>query len=314
MPTNQGSSALTAAFKGSSEIVKIYIGTNAVFPNIDAPTVSTSAASSVAGTSMTLNGNLTDLGGAATGTVGFYFGTSSTYSLNTKYTVSTSATTGTFTYNATGLSAGTTYYINAFASNAGGETVASQVTQTTSFTPSLTVSHTSSYYGKTGSYSGPSMYTQFYDPSTTAYVTIDSYQNGNGVVSGISYYNGLAPYVGYNGCRGGYYGGYPSGKNYYNMWDYSSSQCNPQLRVCTNSTTRVFGGTYFQYQADMIGSELVTYPPTGSLTNRVFSVTGSAPTAYSIQQNQTSVMKSTVTAGAGQNCGCGGYIVHEFDL
>jgi hypothetical protein len=277
------------------------------------PSVTTSAATSVTDATMTLNGNLTDLGGATTGTVGFYFGTNTNYASNTKYTVSTTASTGTFLYNATGLTSGTTYYTNAFAINDGGETVGAQVTQATPFVPQLITSSTSSYYGEaTDSYPGPAMYTEFYDPTTTAYVTIDTYQNGNGSVSGAySYFNGFAPYVGYNGCRGNYYGGFPAGKNYYNLWDYSSTQCQPALRICTNSTTRTYGGTYFHYTSSALNAYLRTTPPTGSLSNRVFSISGSSFTSYSTITNSTGEMKSQVTAVSGSG---GGYLVHEFDL
>lgn len=95
------------------------------------PTVVTNAASSVATTSMTLNGNVTADGGATVTSRGFYFGTSSTYSSNTKYT--SGSGTGAFTLNRTGLSQNTTYYITAFAVNSAGESVGSTVSQKTLF-------------------------------------------------------------------------------------------------------------------------------------------------------------------------------------
>ena len=94
-----------------------------------APSVSTSAATSVSATSMIANGNVSSDGGATITSRGFYFGTSSSYSSNTKYTVS--GTTGSFNRTFSGISSSTTYYITAFAINSVGETVGSTVSQAT---------------------------------------------------------------------------------------------------------------------------------------------------------------------------------------
>ena len=96
-----------------------------------APSVTTNAASSVGFTSMVANGNVTSDGGGTITQRGFYFGTSSTYSSNTKYSVS--GTTGAYTRTFTGLSQATTYYITAYAINSAGESVGSTVSQATSF-------------------------------------------------------------------------------------------------------------------------------------------------------------------------------------
>lgn len=96
-----------------------------------APTVTTSAASSVGFTSMVANGNVTSDGGGTITQRGFYFGTSSSYSSNTKYSVS--GTTGAYTRTFSGLSQGTTYYMTAYAINSAGESVGSTVSQATSF-------------------------------------------------------------------------------------------------------------------------------------------------------------------------------------
>lgn len=102
------------------------------FGKIELPVVVTDNISSVAGTSFTANGTLSSIGGGTGNvSVGFYIGTSTTYTSNAKYTVSTNASTGAFTYNATGLTSGTTYYVNAFAINDGGEAVGLQKTQAT---------------------------------------------------------------------------------------------------------------------------------------------------------------------------------------
>ena len=95
-----------------------------------APSVTTNANSSVGSSSMTSNGNVTSDGGATITQRGFYFGTSSNYASNTKYSVS--GTTGSFSRSNTGLSGGTTYYSTAYAINSVGETRGSTVSSATS--------------------------------------------------------------------------------------------------------------------------------------------------------------------------------------
>ena len=113
------------------------------------PTVSTNAASSVTSTSMTLNGNVTSAGSTAVTDKGFYFGTNASYASNTK--ISVSSGTGAYTSARTGLTAGTTYYINAYAVNSQGEAVGAQQTQGT--TGGTATSGSSMRYGTTNNLS-----------------------------------------------------------------------------------------------------------------------------------------------------------------
>lgn len=103
------------------------------------PTVTTSAATNLDTTTLTANGNVTDLGPAQNQvTRGFYIGTNASYSSNTKYTLSGTQSIGTFSYNATGLTGSTTYYITAFAIGPKGESVGTTVSVSTlsaSFVP-----------------------------------------------------------------------------------------------------------------------------------------------------------------------------------
>ena len=94
------------------------------------PSVTTSSNSSIGTSSIQANGNVTSDGGGTITSRGFYFGTSSTYSNNTKYTVS--GTTGSFSRSFTGLSSGTTYYATAFVVNQVGESVGVTRSSTTS--------------------------------------------------------------------------------------------------------------------------------------------------------------------------------------
>jgi len=92
------------------------------------PTVVTNAATSVTSTSMQLNGTVSSAGASAVTNRGFYFGTNSNYALNTK----TQVLNINFLLNKTGLTAGTTYYITAYAINNQGEARGSTVSQATS--------------------------------------------------------------------------------------------------------------------------------------------------------------------------------------
>ena len=115
-----------AGFDAPHGLTEFYGYTDAV-----APSVSTSSAISITTSSMTIRGSVTSDGGGTITERGFYFGTnSSNATSNTKYTVS--GTTGSFSRSMTGLSASSTYYWWAYATNSAGTTIASRVQATTS--------------------------------------------------------------------------------------------------------------------------------------------------------------------------------------
>lgn len=93
------------------------------------PAVSTSAAGSITSTTATLNGNLTNMGGAASVDVYFQYGTTALYGSTTSSQSKTA--TGAFSAGISGLAASTTYHFRAVA--VGGTTVyGSDLTFTTS--------------------------------------------------------------------------------------------------------------------------------------------------------------------------------------
>jgi len=84
---------------------------------ITPPSVTTSAATSIAQISATLNGTLNSMGGATSCLVWFEWGP--TTSLGNLTSVQTKSATGGFSASISGLTAGQTYYFKAFAKNGG---------------------------------------------------------------------------------------------------------------------------------------------------------------------------------------------------
>ncbi len=113
---------------------------------IVAPTVATNAASSVNQTGATLNGATSSLGSATAATVGFLWGTSSTLAGATNVTVTTQTAAGAFTSVILSLTAGTTYYFQAWANGdafASGSILNFATTSSTVTPPTVTTSSAS---------------------------------------------------------------------------------------------------------------------------------------------------------------------------
>ncbi len=140
--TGTFNSAITGLTAGTTYYYRAY-ATNSVnttygdeqsFTTLAKPTVSTAAASAITSTTATLNGNITSDGGAAITARGFVYATSNTDLIigTTGVTnVTASGTTGTFNSAITGLTAGTTYYYKAYATNIEGTTYGGEQSFTT---------------------------------------------------------------------------------------------------------------------------------------------------------------------------------------
>ena len=100
------------------------------------PIVNTSAVSDIAATSATCGGNVTSDGSATITTRGVCWSTSQSPTVADAHT-SDGAGTGTFTSSITGLTAGTTYYVRAYATNSSGTAYGVILTFTTDTTSSL---------------------------------------------------------------------------------------------------------------------------------------------------------------------------------
>lgn len=100
-------------------------------PVIVVPTVSTLAVSNLATTTATFNGEVIANGNAAVTARGFCIGFTPNPSINNAAVINVGTGTGAFTVNATGMSANTTYYLRAFATNQAGTAYGEQVVFTT---------------------------------------------------------------------------------------------------------------------------------------------------------------------------------------
>ena len=107
-----------------------FVVTGTVSAAATAPTVSSSAATSISATGATLNGNVTSNGGATVTERGFVYNTSSPVTINDNKTI-VSGTTGAFSNNVSSLTTGATYYFRAYASNSVGVTLSSEQNFTT---------------------------------------------------------------------------------------------------------------------------------------------------------------------------------------
>jgi hypothetical protein len=113
------------------------------------PTISTNTPSSITSTGMTLGAYIASAGSSAVTNRGFYFGTNSNSASNTKTQVGSGI--GGYTLAKTGLTAGTTYYVTAYAINGQGEARGSTVSQGT--TGGTATSGSAMRYGTTNNLS-----------------------------------------------------------------------------------------------------------------------------------------------------------------
>ncbi|MFM2290549.1 MAG: hypothetical protein RIS29_362, partial [Bacteroidota bacterium] len=115
------------------------VGTNS-FSIIFPPTVTTTAASSITSSTASSGGNVTADGGSTITSRGVCWSTSSNPTTSNSKTTD-AGTTGSYTSSLTSLTAGTTYYIRAYAINDAGTSYGPEVSfTTTSATPTVTVS------------------------------------------------------------------------------------------------------------------------------------------------------------------------------
>ncbi len=94
------------------------------------PVLTTTAASAITSSSLTSGGNISSDGGSAITARGVCWGTSANPTITGSKTTDGTGT-GSFASNITGLTPGTTYYVNAYATNSIGTSYGTQITVTT---------------------------------------------------------------------------------------------------------------------------------------------------------------------------------------
>ncbi len=148
MTSNTNVNLETVAFDGTSRIDEILI-TGDLLPT--APTVTVTAPTTYSYATATLIGNITATSGDNCSARGFKYTTDSGFS--TGITTITQSdgnySTGEFNESLTGLTAGTTYYVKAFATNSAGTTETTATSFTTLTYPAITFTDGSTYTAPT---------------------------------------------------------------------------------------------------------------------------------------------------------------------
>ena len=196
------------------------------YTSMVAPSVTTSAISGVTVSNMTLNGNVTSDGGGTVTARGFYFGTSSNVTSNPQY--GSGSGTGSFSLNRS-VSASTTYYCAAYATNAAGTTVGPTVSATSQAAVPIGTytSGTFEVHGHNGaapSSSGQRVHARGYW----------QYNHPNYGFTNILYKESYMEWGGY-----GY--GIPAGNNYYSGTYKKRTDTNAILQHRTYAWGRLFG-------------------------------------------------------------------------
>jgi hypothetical protein len=93
----------------------------------DSPLVTTQSVTNISGTTATGNGNITSIGGASVTQHGHCWSTSHNPTTSDSKTTLGAGSVGVFTSSITGLTAGTKYYVKAYATNGGGTSYGAEV-------------------------------------------------------------------------------------------------------------------------------------------------------------------------------------------
>src|SRR5450759_260941 len=118
--------------------LSILLFTSCKKPKTNPATLTTTAASAITATTATSGGNITSDGGAAITARGVCWNTSTGPTIaNSKTNDGTG--TGSFASSVTGLTAGTIYYIRAYATNSAGTAYGNEITITTTITTGATL-------------------------------------------------------------------------------------------------------------------------------------------------------------------------------
>ena len=194
--------------------------------------------SSLASTSVTLNGEITNTGGGTFTDKGFYVGTSSTATNNTKYSYGSGG--GSWSQSITGLSSGTTYYVRSYTVSEAGECLGTRTVSFATTQPSLS-SHLS--FSQTGG--GGSSWEQ--PSSSFSFGASSSWSANSNSYTGYAYTgasNGAS-----HGWSGFYVGGVSTSSYGYQNWSKSGSGYNGGTVYGSgrNPTTGGYAGGYISF-------------------------------------------------------------------
>jgi len=216
------------------------------------PTVTTSSISSITATSAISGGSVSSDGGSAITAKGICWSTTSSPTIANS-TTNAGTGTGSFTSNLTGLSANTTYYVKAYATNGAGTAYGNQVTVTTIATiPTVTttaisnITATTASSGGTVSSDGGATVTArgvCWATSSTPTISNNTTSNGTGTGSFTSTITGLVANTIYNvrayatNSAGTAYGSEVT------ISTYTMAVVNTSIVTAITSTTATCGGT-----------------------------------------------------------------------
>ena len=291
------SSSMTGLTLGTTYYGRPYVttevgtsyGAQTSFTTLGLPTVTVQAATSVSYTSAVFNGTASADGGQSITDRGFVYkaGGAPTIS-DTKTSASTPTGTGTFTLSKTGLSAGTTYYVKAYATNASGTQLSSSSVSFTTPTnlPAVTWSAITShdpqatYVGLNGSVTsdgGSSITDRGFVYKAGSYPTLSDNNTSASIPTGTGDFTvtieGLTPNTTY------YFSAYATNANGTTLYETFGSFTTPVGIPIVNSTTEVTNIT----SSSGTSGGYISYDNTNAITERgiCWNTAGNPTTASS---------------------------------
>jgi hypothetical protein len=258
-----------------------------------APTVaSTTAASSITCSTASSGGNISAQGGCSVTARGVCWSTSANPTTANSKT-SDGSGTGTFTSSITGLSANTTYYVRAYATNAAGTSYGAQVSFTTGSNPSAptasaaTNANCNSFSANWSSASG----------ATTYFLDVSTVSNFSTFVSGYNALNvGNVTTYSVTGLSAGtvYYYRVRAGST-----GCSNSSNSSTITTATSPATPATPGTISGTAAQCAGliGQIYSVAPVSNATSYSWTV----PTGWTITSGNGTRIITVTTGSAGQN-------------
>ena len=176
-----------------SEILQFFNASKLKYGYLSAPTVTTTAITSITGTTASSGGTVTAIGGAAISAQGVCWSTTS--GPTTANSKTTDGTTTPFTSSLTGLTSGTTYYVRAYATNSVGTSYGNEISFTTT-TPVITTGLKLHYdTSNSSSYSGSGNIITDLSGNGNNGTLVNSSSFTNSVAGGVLSFNGTNQYI-----------------------------------------------------------------------------------------------------------------------